>query len=135
MNKNDNLTFKTFAERNMSIAVTFVYFVLAFGFTAFVDYFLLFRDENFNNIVPKLFIAIIISVVVYLLILRRFLSFLDTSETDRKFDLLYSIAIILTCAIFLLFTFLIITLALMLLYVLGALIYGIFSGQFAPITF
>lgn len=135
MKNDDNLTFDTFSKRNMSIALTFFLFVLAFLFTAGVDYFLLFKDSNFNYIIPKLFIAIIISTVVYIFVLRRFLSYLDNSEIEKKYDFLYSLAIILIWVIFIIFTFLMCVLSLMLLYVLGSLIYGIFSGQYQVIRF
>lgn len=135
MKKDDNLTFETFAKRNMSIALTFFLFVIAFLFTAGVNYFLLFKDANFNYIIPKLFIAIIISTVVYIFVLRRFLSYLDNSEIEKKYDFLYSLAIILIWVIFIIFTFMMCVLALMLLYVLGSLIYGIFTGQYQVIRF
>jgi len=135
MKKDENLTFDTFAKRNMSIALTLVYFVIAFAFTCWVDYLLMFKDSNLNYMIPKLFIAIIISVVIYIAIFRRFLTFLDYSEIEKKYDFLYSVAIILSCAVFVLFTFLIFALAIILLYVFFSLFYGIFTGQFGVIKF
>ncbi|MBR6163017.1 hypothetical protein IKQ26_03880 [bacterium] len=135
MKKDDNLTFDTFAKRNMSIALTLVYFVIAFAFTCWIDYLLMFKDSNLNYMIPKLFIAIIISVVIYIAIFRRFLTFLDYSEIEKKYDFLYSVAIILSCAVFVLFTLLLFALAIILLYVFFSLFYGIFTGQFGVIKF
>ena len=71
MDKDENLTFETYKKRNMNIALTLFYLVFSFIFTLAVDYFLLFKDSNLNYIIPKLFIAIIISVVLYLFVLRK----------------------------------------------------------------
>ncbi len=115
-------------HRNMSFALTLVYFVLSFGITFYLTFIYLFNSKNY--FITKFAFIMIFASVTYIFMVRHFIKFLGKTEIGEELDTFNNIAVVLSIAVFVLNTLLMFLLFVMLIFLVCTLIYGAVTGQF-----
>ena len=109
-------------------ALTMFYFVVIFLLNIYLHFVFAYRTNDF--VLPRVHFALIFTVVSYVFMVIQFNKFLSYTDFNEERSFSNSVAITGTVAAFVLNSLFVLFLIIIGLCLLGALIYGIITGEF-----